>query len=188
MNASIHLVVHPAVHPFARYLILNYWVEFYQTCYITSPHGKGVQEQHYFCMCPLSVHLLVTRFPPKPLDGIQPNLLHHMLLHPFSIHLSVTLSPKPPVGTKLATSLSRTFPHGKDVWEQHYFLCVWRLSICPSCYLLLNLWAEFSQTCYMTFPHGKGVGEQVRLVVYPFSHAISNKCGVLRWHAISCAV
>ena len=29
------------------YLLLNHRAEFYQTCYITSPHGKDVQEQHY---------------------------------------------------------------------------------------------------------------------------------------------
>ena len=34
----------------SRYLLLNHQVEFNQTCYITSPHGKGVREQHYlFC-------------------------------------------------------------------------------------------------------------------------------------------
>ena len=34
------------------YLLLNHWVEFNQNCYITSPHSKVVQEQHYFSMCP----------------------------------------------------------------------------------------------------------------------------------------
>ena len=60
-----------------RYLLLNLWVEFYQTCYITSPHGKGVQEQHYFSVCPSSIHLSVRLSPPKPLGEIQPNFLHH---------------------------------------------------------------------------------------------------------------
>ena len=57
-----------------------------------------------------------------------------------------------------------TFPHSKDVREQHYYSVrpsVWRLSICPSCYFLLNHWAELNQTCYMTSPRGKGVGEEV---------------------------
>ena len=32
--------------------LLNHWVEFNQTCYIISPHGEGVQEQHDFpCVC-----------------------------------------------------------------------------------------------------------------------------------------
>ena len=32
----------------SHYLLLNHWAEFSQTCYITSPHGKGVREQHFF--------------------------------------------------------------------------------------------------------------------------------------------
>ena len=39
--------IRPSVRP-SRYLLLNHWAEFYQTCYTTSPNGKGVQEQHYF--------------------------------------------------------------------------------------------------------------------------------------------
>ena len=39
-------------------------------------------------------------------------------------------------------------------------------SNCPSCYLLLNHWAEFNQTCYI--PCGKGVQEQ-----YHFSVCLS---------------
>ena len=61
-----------------------------------------------------------------------------------------------------------TSSHGKSVWEQHYFLCVFihpcvfHLYICPSRYLLQNHWVKFNQTCYMyiTSPHGKGVQEQ----------------------------
>ena len=45
----------------SRYLFLNHWVELNQTCYMTSPHGKGVQEQQF------SVHLSVTLSSPKPL-------------------------------------------------------------------------------------------------------------------------
>ena len=52
-----------------------------------------------------------------------------------------------------------------------FCLSVCHPSICPSCYLLLNHWAEFNQTCYMTSPYGKGVGEQVCLSV---CHAVSN--------------
>ena len=33
------------------------------------------------------------------------------------------------------------------------------LSICSSRYLLLNHWAEFNQTCYMTSLHDKDVRE-----------------------------
>ena len=49
--------------------------------YITYPHGKGLREQHYFSMLPFvraSVNLSFTLSTPKPLDDIQPNLLHHL--------------------------------------------------------------------------------------------------------------
>ena len=44
----------------SHYLLLNRWAEFNQICYITSPHGKGVREQHYFSACPSTsrYHLL----------------------------------------------------------------------------------------------------------------------------------
>ena len=38
-------------------------------------------------------------------------------------------------------------------------LCVYHASVCPSHYLL-NHWAEFNQTCYITSPHGKDVRKQ----------------------------
>ena len=59
----------------SRYLLLMHWAEFNQTCYIASLHGKGVREQHYFSVHPSSAHLSVMLSPPKPLNGIQPNLL-----------------------------------------------------------------------------------------------------------------
>ena len=47
---------------------LYHWAEFNQTCYITSPHGKGVREQHYFSVhpsiCP-SRYLLVNYWATK---------------------------------------------------------------------------------------------------------------------------
>ena len=43
MNAS--------VRP-SRYILLNLWPEFNQTCYMTSPRGKGVRKQH-FLPCPM---------------------------------------------------------------------------------------------------------------------------------------
>ena len=39
--------VHPSVSP-SHYPLLNHWVEYNLTCYMTSPHGKAVLEQHYF--------------------------------------------------------------------------------------------------------------------------------------------
>ena len=115
----------------AHYLLLNHWVEFNQTCYITSPHGKGVREQHYFSVRPSSIHLSVT-LSPKSLVRIQPNLLHHFPSWLGCAKATLFFHP----------SIHPTFVH---------------LSI----RLLLNPWAEFNQTCYMTSPHGKGVGEQV---------------------------
>ena len=44
----------PSVCPL-RCLLLNHWAEFNQTCYITFPHGKNVQEQHYFSICPSGI-------------------------------------------------------------------------------------------------------------------------------------
>ena len=53
----------------SRYHLLNHWAEFYQTCYISFPHGKVVLEQHYFSVRP-SVRASVTLYPPKQLGGI----------------------------------------------------------------------------------------------------------------------
>ena len=82
----------PSICP-SHYLLLNQWVEFNQTCYITFPHGKGLQEQHYFLLrssvwCP----------------SICPScylLLNHWVEFNQTCYI--------------------TFPHGKGVWEQHYF-------------------------------------------------------------------
>ena len=46
--ASVHLSP-------SHYLPLNHWAEFNQTCYMTSPHDKGVREQYYFSVRRLSV-------------------------------------------------------------------------------------------------------------------------------------
>ena len=73
---SVHLSVCPSVHP-SRYLILNHWAEFNQTCYMSAPMViKGVWEQHYFFAC-LSVCSFITLSPAKSLGGISPNLLHN---------------------------------------------------------------------------------------------------------------
>ena len=50
-----NIVNPPSIQPSA-YLtcyLLNHWVEFNQTCYMTSPHDKGVWEQYYFSFCPM---------------------------------------------------------------------------------------------------------------------------------------
>ena len=45
-------LVNASVRP-SRYILLNLWPEFNQTCYMTSPRGKGVREQHHFLPCPM---------------------------------------------------------------------------------------------------------------------------------------
>ena len=168
--------VRPSVCP-SRYLLLNHWVEFYQTCCFTSPNGKGVREQHYFSVhpsvCLSSVHLSVTLSPLKPLDGIQSKLLPLMVRlckSNINFHASIHLCVRHPSiypsrylfltngwnSTNLATLLSLLV----SVCESNIiFLCVNRPSICPSRYLLLNHCTEFNQTYYITSPHGYSVRE-----------------------------
>ena len=66
----------------SSYLLLNHSAEFNQICYITSPHSKGVKEQHCFSVCPsmrpTSIHLFVKLVPPKLPGGIQPELRHEL--------------------------------------------------------------------------------------------------------------
>ena len=129
-------------------------------------------------VCPLSIHLSVI-LSPKPLDGIQPNLLHHFpswlecvratLFFLVSIHLCVRC---PSICLSHYLLLNHweefnqtcyiTSLHGKGVREQHFFfrVSVVHPSVHHVCYLLLNHWAEFNQTCYITSTHGKGVWEQ----------------------------
>ena len=110
----IFLCMHPSMRQLALICQSCYHrVEFNQTCYITSPHGKGVREQHHFSACPsvrASIYLSIMLSPPKPLSGIQPNLTsphgkglqeHYFSMHPsfhVSIHLSITLSLPKPLG------------------------------------------------------------------------------------------
>ena len=78
----------------SRYLLLNLWTEFNQTCYISSLYGKGVQEQHCLSvrssLYPSSVSLYVTLL-----------LLNHWAEFNKSCHI--------------------TSPHGKGVRKQYYF-------------------------------------------------------------------
>ena len=68
-------------------------VNSYQTCYITSPHGKGVQEQHYFSVCPSIRH-------PSIYSSCY-LLLNHWAEFNQTCYI--------------------TSPHGKGVQAQHYF-------------------------------------------------------------------
>ena len=45
--------------------------------------------------------------------------------------------------------------------------CIHRPTVCLSCFLLLNLWAEFNLSCYITSVHGKGVRQQHYFSVRP---------------------
>ena len=58
-NIIFLCVRRPSIIPL-RCLLVNHWAEFNQSCYITSPYGKSVQEQHYFSVRP-SVHMSVVR-------------------------------------------------------------------------------------------------------------------------------
>ena len=51
VHLSVHLIFCVSFRPcvprpsicLSHYLFLNHWAEFYKTCYIISPHGKGVR-------------------------------------------------------------------------------------------------------------------------------------------------
>ena len=94
--------VRQSVRP-PRYLLLNHWAEFYQTCYITLPHGTGVCEQNNFpCARPSArpcVHLSVR---------------HALILNHWA---------------KINQTCYITSPHGKGVREQHYFFSCARPSV-----------------------------------------------------------
>ena len=54
-------ICHPSIC-LSHYLLLNHWVEFNQTCYMRSPHGKGVQEQ----VCPSISHVVSNKLGDLP--------------------------------------------------------------------------------------------------------------------------
>ena len=93
--ASIRPSVFPSVCP-SRILLQKYWVEFYQTSFITSLHCKVAESNIIFFR--VSVRACVRR------PSICPS--RYLLLNHWAN------------STKLATSLP---PHGKAVREQHYF-------------------------------------------------------------------
>ena len=109
----------------SRYFLLNHWAEFNQTCYFASPNGKDVQEQLYFSVRPSMFPSIRHVISSKPLDGSQPNLLHHAL--PLMVRVE----------------RSTLFYHTS------IRSCVRRPSICPLRYLFLHHWAKFNQTGYI---------------------------------------
>ena len=102
----IHLSMHPSICP-SCYLLPDHRMEFNQTCYITSPHGKAVPEQHYFTVhrplwvC-LSCYLLLnhwaefnqTCYITSPL---MVRVCMSNIIFPCIHYLSVTLSPPKPL-------------------------------------------------------------------------------------------
>ena len=107
----------------------------------------------------------------------------HPSVHPSYVHLSITLSPpKPPGG--IQPNLLHPFPSWLGCARAAVFFCVsihpciCHPSICLSCYLL-NLWAEFNQTCYITSSQGC-----VRAIFFPCLHrpSICPSCNLLPNH------
>ena len=144
--------IHPSVCP-SCYL-LNHWRN--STKLATSiPLMVRVWRSSILFLCvhpsvrQSSVHLSVTLSPSKLQGRIQPNLLHHfpswLGCARAMLFFHVSISPCARAAFFFCVSVHR---------------CVRRPSICLSCYLLLNYWAEFNQTCYITSPHSKGVQEQ----------------------------
>ena len=80
VNASVRPSVRPSCY------LLNRWTEFYQICYNTSPHGKGVREQHFFrAYVRPYVHPSICRscylFLNYCMVGTEPNSLHYPSTH-----------------------------------------------------------------------------------------------------------
>ena len=172
----------PSICP-SRYLLLSHRAEFNQTCYITSPHGKGVREQHNFLCVRSSVRASVVR----------PSVCHPILLHLLMVRVAratffrasvVRPSVRHAISSYTTgwnfTKFAAPLPLMVRVCESSItFPCVRRPSICSSRFRLLNHWAEFNETYYITFSHCKGVREQ-----HYFSVRLSSVCPSAR-HAIS---
>ena len=85
-------IIRPSICP-SCYLLLNPLAEFNRTCYISSPHCKGVREQHYFFVHPLSIHLCITLSSPitgwnstKLTTSLSPHWKEVWEQHQFSLH------------------------------------------------------------------------------------------------------
>ena len=120
-----------------------------------------------FCVC-VSVFV-----PCKGKTLFIPMLLRWLLMGDIvyaTISPSIMLSPPKPQGGILPNLLQQLCK-SNIIFCVCVCPCVCHHSICPSCYCLLNHWAEFNQTCYITSPHGKGVWEQHYFSVHPSYHA-----------------
>ena len=94
MHPSVDLCIQRPSICSSCYLLLNHWAEFNETCHMTSPHGMGVREQHYFSVCPSMCPGCMTSC-----------LSHSLLLNQWAKNQACYM----------------TSPHGKSVREQHYF-------------------------------------------------------------------
>ena len=81
-SSIIFLCIHPSLHLSIclSHCLLNLQEEFNQTSYISSPHGKGVQKQHFFSVPPSFVHLSIMLSPPKPLGRIRKNIISLLMI------------------------------------------------------------------------------------------------------------
>ena len=146
--------LHPSVH-LSRYLLLNQWAEFYQTCYITSPHGKVVWgfpwvrpfvRRPAICLSPVHLSSWTTGRNSTKLATSLPlmvrvcenNIIFPCIrpsVHPSSVYLSSSTTGWN--STKLATSLPPPPPPPMvRVCESN------SPSICPSRYLPLYHWIQ----------------------------------------------
>ena len=148
----------------SRYLLLNHWADFYQTCNITSPHGRVCESNiSFLCVRPSDVHPFVCHtiasktaefnqscyISSRHVKVVREQYFFHAFVRP-SLRHAISSSTTGLNSNKLAISL----PLMVSVCESIIiFPCVGRPSICPSRYLLLNQQAEFSQICCITFPH-----------------------------------
>ena len=102
----IFLCVRPFVRRpsicFSRYLLLNHWMEFNQTCYITSFHGKS---NIVFPSVRPSIYLLLNHWAKFNITSslgkeCESNIIFPCVcpsVCPLSVHPSVTLSPPKPL-------------------------------------------------------------------------------------------
>ena len=94
---------------------------------------------------------------PTLLKKVMGILWRHPSIHPSVSHPSVHLfirrlsivHPFPKALGGIQPNATSLPPHGKVVHEQFIFPWVFHQSICSSGYLLLNYWAEFSQTFHL---------------------------------------
>ena len=145
----------------------------YRTCYITSPHGKGVRDIFFRasirpCFCRPSRYLLLNHWAEFYSTELATSLpLMVRVCESNIIFPCVRPSMRPCIRPSRYLLLNHwaefyrlryiTSPHETLFFRASVRPCVRR----PSHYLLLNHWAEFYRTCYIISPHGKGVRDNI---------------------------